>query len=628
MPAESAPVESANLIARLSGVLFELARNAVASDVSDDAVVHERRRAALEERLIDMMVSPRKPMLLYSVLGPTTGRRRMARILDRPTKKWKRFAKSPWYSGHRPGDCVANNKQNAGATDGLAILIAYGDRGRAALASIALHAALVLALVGLRFAGEPGLASTTEIVRVALVSVLPDAAPQSEAPAPASDAPSPEPAVAVVETDVRPEPQPPEPAPAAPEPVPTTPEPVPEVAPEVAVVLPTPTVPKTEVAAPKEPSPPKPQTVSIDAAEFEMLDRRITELAARFDVVTERQDVVWRHRGQTYNATLERVPAADSMSMDELKVTVSTEQDGRRLSTQLGMRRLAFSSFAQFVDRWDPQVRIHDDEFDGRFHSNSTVYVERSGGVQPAFHGEVTIAQNIDTSYSEHFIRRDEVFLGGLETRVPKIFLPRRVSPLSDEREAAQVHELSADARITFYADGSYSWRYVEASAIAERATLGDEPHYLVAAEDATLYLRGIVNGKVLVYSPRRIVIENDVTYAAHPAFVPDSDDFLGLVSDGNVEIAEPEATGPGDITVHAAIFAKRSFTVRSYGARGLATLNVYGSVAAGSVSATEPRFRTKVQFDDRLANLRPPSFPLTDRYELGAWDGLWIMDE
>jgi hypothetical protein len=386
-------------------------------------------------------------------------------------------------------------------------------------------------------------------------------------------------------------------------------------------------VPEPKVAAVEEPSAESPQTVMIDAAQLEMLDERVSELAARLDVVTERQEVTWRHRGQTYNATLERVPAADEMGIDEVKVTVSTEQDGQRLSTQLGMRRLAFSSFAQFVDRWDPQVQIHDDEIDGRFHSNSDVYIARSGGVQPAFHGKVTTSQSINTSNSQGYVRRDEVFLGGLETRVPKIWLPRRFLPFPDGRGDAQVHELPQDARITFYADGSYGWAFVESAVPEERMTLGAEPHYLVAAEKAALFVRGTVNGKVLVYSPQRIVIEDDLTYAVHPAFSSKSDDYLGLVSDGNVEIADPESTGPGNVTVHAAIFAKRSFNVRSYNTSGLATLSVYGSVAAGSISATEPRFRTKVEFDDRLTNLRPPSFPLTDRYELAAWDGRWILD-
>jgi len=95
------------------------------------------------------------------------------------------------------------------------------------------------------------------------------------------------------------------------------------------------------------------------------------------------------------------------------------------------------------------------------------------------------------------------------------------------------------------------------------------------------------------------------------------------LVAERSVIIADPDTTGPGDLTVHAAIYAKRRFTVSRYGSPGPATLHIVGSVAAGAVSATEPRFRTKLEFDRRLEESRPPGFPMTDRYELVAWNGL-----
>ena len=46
------------------------------------------------------------------------------------------------------------------------------------------------------------------------------------------------------------------------------------------------------------------------------------------------------------------------------------------------MNRVAFSNFAQFIDRWDPEVEIHDDLIDGRFHSNSEIRVSRDRGVR------------------------------------------------------------------------------------------------------------------------------------------------------------------------------------------------------------------------------------------------------
>src|SRR5262249_1086037 len=57
-------------------------------------------------------------------------------------------------------------------------------------------------------------------------------------------------------------------------------------------------------------------------------------------------------------------------------------------------------------------------------------------------------------------------------------------------------------------------------------------------------------------------------------------------------------------------------------------TLTIFGSLTAGSLTATEPRYATKVEFDPRLSNARPPSFPLTDRYELESWAGEWRVDD
>jgi hypothetical protein len=53
-------------------------------------------------------------------------------------------------------------------------------------------------------------------------------------------------------------------------------------------------------------------------------------------------------------------------------------------------------------------------------------------------------------------------------------------------------------------------------------------------------------------------------------------------------------------------------------------TLFLYGSLTVGSVSASEPRYATKIEFDPRLDRARPPSFPNTNRYEVASWQGTW----
>ena len=372
----------------------------------------------------------------------------------------------------------------------------------------------------------------------------------------------------------------------------------------------------------------EPEISALETDEHRMLDGKLAEWSNDPDAVAA-EPLSWEHDGRTYSARITRDEAGDNMGMDQMIVEISTERDGRRWSTQMHMQRLAFSSFAQFVDRWDPNVQIHDDVIDGRFHSNSEVFISRSGGVQPTFHGKVTTARRVNTSNSERFVRREEVFLGGLETRVKRIRLPQQFVALDeiDDVPAERVHRFAANTEISFHDDGSFSWAYLKGEMSGHRVRLSDEPHYLLGDRGVSLRVSGVVNGKVLVYAPNDIVIGDDLLYAGDPRLDPDSDDFIGLVADRNVTVAEPRITGPGDLTVHAAILAKRRFLVRNYSSRRAGTLHVFGSVAAGSLSATEPRFRTRLEFDPRLGEARPPGFPMTDRYEVVEWDGAWTEE-
>lgn len=371
---------------------------------------------------------------------------------------------------------------------------------------------------------------------------------------------------------------------------------------------------------------PEPATVKLADAQRAMLRERADDWVRHAaELAADGEELRWREDGRDYSASFRFEPARDGMGMDEVVVAVATGIDGRRFAAELRLQRLAFSSFAQFVDRWDPAVRIHDDEIDGRFHSNTEIYVDRSGGVQPTFHGKVTTARSINTSTSERRIRRDEVFLGGLQTRVGRIALPRR-SELAARIEAGprRAHRLERDARITFVADGAYVWQYLEGMAAAERVDLPREAYYLIAGDEAELYVSGTVDGQVLVYSPKRITVEGDLVYAADPELDADSDDYLGLVSDKRVEIAEPEVTGPGDLHIQASIYAGGRFAVQRYRSRRSGTLRLFGSLTSGSLSATEPRYRTRLVFDRRLERLRPPGFPVSDRFEMIALDEHW----
>lgn len=556
---------------------------------------------------------------------------------------------------------------------------------KAFLISAALHCGLLLALIGIRLSGEPSTRNGPQILRVELVRMgtgavsETDLDPEADGGAEAGDdveteldgsegtrpedtaettsvadlADDVERAEAVAEEAASDAATPDEPAPprvaesdedaadaprtetvAAPpeESIPVDPAEATPPAPVERLVATGPIVPRPdEPVLPESSTPPEAETEPIPEAQRAMLDRKVEAWSESFVALGEwRPDTAWSHKGQEYTAMVTRLAAPDNMGIDEAIVAVSTERDGKRWSTEMRMKRLSFSHFAQLVDRWDPQVQIHDDEIDGRFHANSEIYVGRSGGVQPAFHGKVTTTRGINTSNSDRRIRRNEVFLGGLETRASRIVLPKHALSIATDSpaDAEHVHAFATDTRVVFYPDGTYGWRELESDTPEQRRRLTDQPHYLVASDEAVLYLQGVVDGKVLVYSPEKIVIEGDLVYAAYPVDAPESDDYLGLVSDGSVEIAEPDTTGPGDLTVHAAIYARSRFVVRNYRSRNDGTLFILGSLSAGSVTATEPRFGTEITFDPRLEQLRPPGFPMTGRFEIAEWDGEWILDE
>src|SRR5690606_34561323 len=280
------------------------------------------------------------------------------------------------------------------------------------------------------------------------------------------------------------------------------------------------------------------------------------------------------------------------------------------------LKRLAFSAFTQMVDRWDPMVQLHDDEIVGRFHSNSQFSLMYDSRTAPKFLGKVTTAARSFQTESRGRRRDSDIFQGGVETRASRIDLPDELQPFqwAPREDDALIHELSTDTHIRFYADGSYTWWAHGSEEMQYRSEPTEHPVYFLASRGVALYLQGVLCGKVLVYSPDRIVLEGDLRYAHDPREARDSDDYLGLVSERYIEVAPPHVTGPGDLEIHAAIFAKRRFVVRDIEHRRSATLHILGSVAAGSLSASEPRYATRIEYDQRFEQRRRPGFPSTGR--------------
>jgi hypothetical protein len=295
------------------------------------------------------------------------------------------------------------------------------------------------------------------------------------------------------------------------------------------------------------------------------------------------------------------------------------------MKTRLSMKRLAFSHFTQLVNHWDPNIRLHDDVIDGRFHSNTEIGLAFSGGIEPRFFGKVTTSATSMTYENVGSRRRkQEVFQGGVETRTERVALPRDMPDVVNGGDATDRRVFVGDTRIIFNTDGGFVWRDANGAGPLERAGASDRPRYLIGDKGAKLYVSGTVAGIFTVYTPADIEIENDLVYAKDPRDSLLSRDFLALISGRDIKIAGSQVTGTGDLNVHAALFARRRFMIESAANGKPGTLFIFGSLTAGTILETEPRYATKMDYDKRFEYLRPANFPMTRRYEVDSWDGDW----
>jgi hypothetical protein len=371
--------------------------------------------------------------------------------------------------------------------------------------------------------------------------------------------------------------------------------------------------------------------VSIDPNLQALLVQRVADMApaVKKEGSTE---VSWQQDGQPYRAVLTRETGTDAMDLERVRVEITTQSpNGTGLQTQLTLKRIAYSHFTQVVDEWDPNVELHDDQIIGRFHSNTKFMVSTDRQVAPTISGIAsTTASDVQIGRAGSRERREETFQGGFEAGAMRISLPDRIRHprLKQLDPQANVRRFDYDARITFHADGHYTWQAPGADVGAEEKYSPEHPTYLIGAPLTTLFVKGTVNGKVFVYSYGYIVIEGDLRYADDPRVSPESDDYLSLVSDQYIAVARPEVTGPGDLHVNAAMFARKGFMIRNIMTPRAGTLAIYGSLTSGTITATEPRYATRVEFDPRLDEVRLPGFPATNRYDLDQWDAEWIALE
>jgi hypothetical protein len=380
------------------------------------------------------------------------------------------------------------------------------------------------------------------------------------------------------------------------------------------------------VAMVAETAPSAAAVIEMPQPEQVMLTRNVQQLAQKLlDTDMTDTELTWEQDGQQYQARVMRQTAPDSTGIEQVTAEILTDKAGKRMKTTLSLKRLAFSHFTQLVNDWDRDIQLHDDVIDGRFHSNTEINFTAGRDVRPRFFGKVTTAAATLTFNGFNRRRNQDVFQGGFETRTDRVTLPRDMPDVVNGGEESDRRVFTQDTRVIFNADGSYAWRPADGTGTLRREEPSQRARYLIGAKDVKLFVRGTVAGIFTIYTPDDIEIEDDLVYSKDPRQTVLSRDFLALISGRDVSVSPAEVTGRGDLTVHGAIFAKRRFYIE-HPDRGDPgdTLVIYGSLTAGTLSETEPRYATQIDFDKRFEYLRPASFPMTRRYEVDSWNQDW----
>jgi hypothetical protein len=385
------------------------------------------------------------------------------------------------------------------------------------------------------------------------------------------------------------------------------------------------TAPSEDVVAKVEEAAPNAVVAVMPKPEKEMVTRHVQQVALKLlDSNETHTELSWQQDGQQYSARVMRQPALDSTGIEQVIAEVMTSKNGKRMKTRLSLKRLAFSHFTQLVNHWDRNIMLHDDVIDGRFHSNTEFAFSSTKDAQPRFFGKVTTAASTLTFTGFNRRRDKDVFQGGYETKTDRVNLPKDMPDVLSGGEEGDRRVFTEDTRVIFNADGSYAWRSANGEGALHREGPSQRARYLVGDKGAKLYVRGTVAGMFTVFTPNDIEIEDDLVYVKDPRQTVLSRDFLALISGRDISIASPEVTGPGDLTVHAAIFARRRFFIEFTDRGPGNTLFIYGSLTSGTLSQTEPRYATKIDYDKRFEYLRPANYPMTRRYEVDSWDQDW----
>ncbi len=292
------------------------------------------------------------------------------------------------------------------------------------------------------------------------------------------------------------------------------------------------------------------------------------------------------------------------------------------------MQPSSFSKYAYYTVNEGAVYWITGDTVWGPMHTESKLNISGS----PVFYGKVTAKNGTNPKKSA------AKFYGGYQSGVSVPIPPASLTPLTNAANDSGIVFNNTDLWLTFNADGTVSFRTTAGGTDSTVALSTFSPGGVILVNKGDIHVKGTLNGKVTIAALSNgsgstngnVWIDDDIVYNKDPRIDPSSNDYLGIVSENNVEITD-NTPNRSDVNIMASVFAEKgSFTAENYNTRppsgtiyllGGVTQNTRGPVGQFSGSTVVNGFRKNYKYDNRfLGGGTAPAFPLTGQYEVLSW--------
>ncbi len=336
--------------------------------------------------------------------------------------------------------------------------------------------------------------------------------------------------------------------------------------------------------------------------------------------------------GGTYSAEI--VPLAGNsdhyIKKFDIQASGTTEQATKTIRARV--KTVTFAKYGYLSGAEGQYFYFRTGEvFEGPVHSNDQINISGS----PVFEGEVTSSASSFGQSSDY----NPTFSRGYRLGVPRIVFPTAQAVLDNYYTEHSASPLIIDATGDKHAEIKFDgddidygvWHLSGGSKVYDVDTddidIDDTHGIIYIKDDATV--KGTLKGCLTLVTTGDLTIVDDIKYSkagpdGKPA--PDCKDYLGIVSGGNIIIAD-NAANDKDVRIDGALLALgTSLRVENYDTgKDRGKLTIYGSLSqaarapVGTIQSDGQitGYHKDYHYDARFRSQVPPYFPRTGEYEL-----------